>query len=94
MYHAGASIASNFLVTLHGAAARALACADVPPDVLVPLMRRTIDNNFDLTGPIARGDTATVEYRAGRLTPKSSVQSREQARETYSKLLRAGYERF
>jgi predicted short-subunit dehydrogenase-like oxidoreductase (DUF2520 family) len=24
-------------------------------------MRRTIDNNFDLTGPIARGDTATVD---------------------------------
>ena len=61
VYHAGASIASNFLVTLHTAAARALARADVPVDALVPLMRRTIDNNFDLTGPIARGDTATVE---------------------------------
>ena len=24
-------------------------------------MRRTIDNGFDLTGPIARGDRATVE---------------------------------
>jgi predicted short-subunit dehydrogenase-like oxidoreductase (DUF2520 family) len=24
-------------------------------------MRRTIDNGFDLTGPIARGDVATVE---------------------------------
>jgi predicted short-subunit dehydrogenase-like oxidoreductase (DUF2520 family) len=61
VYHAGASIASNFLVTLHRAAARALACAEVPAEALVPLMRRTIDNNFDLTGPIARGDTATVD---------------------------------
>ncbi len=24
-------------------------------------MRRTIDNGFDLTGPIARGDRATVD---------------------------------
>ena len=61
MYHAGASIASNFLVTIHRAAARALASAAVPEEALVPLMQRTIDNNFDLTGPIARGDAATVE---------------------------------
>jgi len=25
------------------------------------LMQRTIDNRFELTGPIARGDTSTVE---------------------------------
>jgi predicted short-subunit dehydrogenase-like oxidoreductase (DUF2520 family) len=28
---------------------------------LLPLMRRTIDNGFELTGPIARGDWTTVE---------------------------------
>ena len=61
IYHAGASIASNFLVTIHRAAVRALAAAGAPPDALLPLMRRTIDNGFDLTGPIARGDHATVE---------------------------------
>ena len=61
IYHAGASIASNFLVTIHRAAVRALTAAGAPPDALLPLMRRTIDNGFDLTGPIARGDSATVE---------------------------------
>jgi predicted short-subunit dehydrogenase-like oxidoreductase (DUF2520 family) len=60
IYHAGASMASNFLVTLYRAAARALALSGTPPEALVPLMRRTIDNDFDLTGPIARGDWATV----------------------------------
>ncbi len=59
-YHAGASIASNFLVTLHRAAASLLAEAGAPPEALVPLMRRTIDNGFELTGPIARGDWETV----------------------------------
>jgi predicted short-subunit dehydrogenase-like oxidoreductase (DUF2520 family) len=62
IYHAGAAIASNFLVTLHRAAVRAVAEAGVPPDALAPLMQRTIDNGFDLTGPIARGDWHVVEH--------------------------------
>ena len=61
LYHAGAAIASNYLVTLQRAAARLLDGAGVPPDALVPLMRRTIENGFELTGPIARGDRETVE---------------------------------
>lgn len=61
LYHAGASMASNFLVTLYRTSARAMVAAGAPPDALVPLMRRTIENNFDLTGPIARGDWATVD---------------------------------
>ena len=61
LYHAGAAVASNFLVTLHRAASRLLERAGAPPEALLPLMRRTIDNDFELTGPIARGDTATVE---------------------------------
>lgn len=60
IYHAGAVIASNYLVTLYRSAARALAAAGVPAEALVPLMTRTIENGFDLTGPIARGDWATV----------------------------------
>ena len=60
LYHAGAAIASNYLVTLHRAAVRALAAAGVPAEALVPLMRRTIENGFELTGPIARGDRAVV----------------------------------
>ena len=61
LYHAGAAIASNYLVTLHRAAAELLSEADVPPEALEPLMRRVIDNGFQLTGPIERGDWETVE---------------------------------
>ena len=60
-YHAGAAIASNYLVTLRRAAGWLLEAAGAPPQALDPLMRRTIENGFELTGPIARGDWATVE---------------------------------
>jgi predicted short-subunit dehydrogenase-like oxidoreductase (DUF2520 family) len=60
LYHAGAAIASNYLVTLHRAASRLFAAAGAPPEALVPLMTRTIENGFELTGPIARGDWETV----------------------------------
>jgi predicted short-subunit dehydrogenase-like oxidoreductase (DUF2520 family) len=60
LYHAGAAIASNYLVTLHRAASRLFESAGAPPDALVPLMKRTIENGFELTGPIARGDWDTV----------------------------------
>jgi predicted short-subunit dehydrogenase-like oxidoreductase (DUF2520 family) len=61
LYHAGAAIASNFLVTLYRIASELVAAAGAPREGLVPLMRRTIDNGFELTGPIARGDWETVE---------------------------------
>jgi predicted short-subunit dehydrogenase-like oxidoreductase (DUF2520 family) len=57
LYHAGAVFASNYLVTLQRAAVR----LGVPAEGLVPLMTRTIENGFQLTGPIARGDWATVD---------------------------------
>jgi len=61
LYHAGAVVASNYLVTLHEAAAGLVAAAGAPPEALEPLMRRTIENGFELTGPIERGDWETVE---------------------------------
>jgi predicted short-subunit dehydrogenase-like oxidoreductase (DUF2520 family) len=61
LYHAGAAIASNFLVTLRRVAGRLVEDAGAPPEALDPLMRRTIENGFELTGPIARGDWDTVE---------------------------------
>src|SRR5215467_7649268 len=61
LYHAGATVASNFLVTLYRVARQLVETAGAPPEALLPLMRRTIDNGFELTGPIARGDWATVE---------------------------------
>jgi predicted short-subunit dehydrogenase-like oxidoreductase (DUF2520 family) len=66
-YHAGASIASNFLVTLYRAAAALLTEAGAPPEALVPLMTRTIENDFELTGPISRGDWETVERHRAAL---------------------------
>ena len=61
LYHAGAAIASNYLVTLHRAAAGIFAEVSAPVEALRPLMQGVIDNNFELTGPIARGDWATVD---------------------------------
>ncbi|WP_111467166.1 DUF2520 domain-containing protein [Microbacterium suaedae] len=68
-YHAAACIASNFLVTLEDAAERVAGTAGIPAAdaraMLAPLARRTLDNwerqgAAALTGPIARGDEATV----------------------------------
>jgi predicted short-subunit dehydrogenase-like oxidoreductase (DUF2520 family) len=60
-YHAGAAIASNYLVTLRRAAGSLLEAAGAPPEALDPLLQRTIENDFELTGPIERGDWETVE---------------------------------
>ncbi len=82
-YHAAASMASNFLIALEESAADLLAAAGVadPRDVLAPLVLRSAANWADagadaLTGPIARGDEATVAEhlralgeRAPQLTP-------------------------
>jgi predicted short-subunit dehydrogenase-like oxidoreductase (DUF2520 family) len=61
LYHAGAAIASNFLVSLYRAAAELLEAAGAPPEALIPLMQRTIENGFALTGPIERGDWEIVD---------------------------------
>ena len=61
LYHAGAAVASNYLVTLYRVASGLFEEAGVPPEALVPLMERTIENGFELTGPIARGDWSTVD---------------------------------
>jgi predicted short-subunit dehydrogenase-like oxidoreductase (DUF2520 family) len=61
LYHAGAVVAASYLVALHQAAADLVRAAGAPPKALLPLMRRVIDNDFELTGPAVRGDWATVE---------------------------------
>jgi len=61
LYHAGAAIASNYLVTLHAVASDLFRAAGAPPEALVPLMQRTIENGFELTGPLERGDWETIE---------------------------------
>lgn len=69
-YHAAASVASNFLVTLQAAAEELAAAAGVEAEearqLLAPLVRSTVENwavsgpERALTGPIARGDEVTV----------------------------------
>ena len=66
-YHAAAAIASNFLVALEESAADLLSAAGVGNgrELLAPLVLRTAANWSEhggaaLTGPIARGDEATV----------------------------------
>lgn len=66
VYHAAASVAANFLVTVEAAAERLAGHAGVGRASLVPLVRAAVDNwaahgaERALTGPIARGDEDTV----------------------------------
>ncbi len=64
-YHAAAAMASNYLVALECAAERLAATAGITRADLAPLVRASADNwaregAAALTGPIARGDEATV----------------------------------
>lgn len=68
LYHAAACVASNFLVTLEESATGLLerAGAAGSRELLAPLVLRTAANWSErgggaLTGPIARGDRATIE---------------------------------
>jgi predicted short-subunit dehydrogenase-like oxidoreductase (DUF2520 family) len=61
LYHAGAVIAASFLATLHRVAAEIFEEVGVPVEGLRPLMQGVVDNDFELTGPIPRGDWGTVE---------------------------------
>ena len=65
-YHAAASLASNFLVTLEAAAERLAATTGTGRDLLAPLVQATVANwaalgpERALTGPLVRGDEETV----------------------------------
>jgi predicted short-subunit dehydrogenase-like oxidoreductase (DUF2520 family) len=71
LYHASAALASNYLVTLLGQAARLwepLGCSESEAlEALLPLVKTTVANverdgfRAALTGPIARGDLGTVQ---------------------------------
>lgn len=77
LYHAGAVLACNYAVTLTARAVGLLTAAGVPAaealPALVPLLAGTLGNlervglPRALTGPIARGDTATVERHLAAL---------------------------
>lgn len=66
LYHAAATAASNFLVTVEDLAERLAGHVGLDRSALVPLVRATLDNwagagTRALTGPIARGDEETVD---------------------------------
>ncbi len=85
-YHAAAAVASNCLLALLDAAAELFEQAgigrDASVDALLPLARGTLSNveqhgiQGALTGPIRRGDSATVarHLAALKVLPKSSQQ--------------------
>jgi predicted short-subunit dehydrogenase-like oxidoreductase (DUF2520 family) len=76
LYHAGAVFASNYIVTLQRAATLLFESAGAPPEALEPLMRRTIENDFELTGPISRGDWETVEaHRAAIRAERPEIET-------------------
>lgn len=66
LHHAAAVIASNHLVALLGQVERVAEAAGVPLEAYLDLVRATVDNvdalgpADALTGPVARGDWATV----------------------------------
>ena len=66
-YHAAAVIASNHLVALLGQVERVAASVGAPLEAYLDLSRGTLDNvaalgpAAALTGPVRRGDTATVQ---------------------------------
>jgi len=76
-YHAAASIASNFLVALEGAAEQLLQTAGAEREILVPLVRATVENwatlgpRDALTGPIARGDEQTVALQRAAIEQRT-----------------------
>jgi predicted short-subunit dehydrogenase-like oxidoreductase (DUF2520 family) len=94
-YHAAAVFASNYLVTLVKMAADLWKTFSVPTDqatrALMPLIRGTLHNIETigipdcLTGPIARGDTGTVNKHLatlGEKTPSILSAYRELGRQT------------
>lgn len=74
-YHAAACIASNHLVALLGQVERVAATAGVPLDAYLDLARHTVDNvaalgpAAALTGPVRRGDDATLTRHLAALDP-------------------------
>jgi predicted short-subunit dehydrogenase-like oxidoreductase (DUF2520 family) len=61
LYHAGATVAASFLVTIQRAAAELLERAGAPREALVPLMTRVVELGFPATGPHVRGDRETID---------------------------------
>lgn len=100
LYHAAASSASNFVITLQAMSEQLAAQAGLDRQALIPLVRSALDNweavgtRGALTGPIVRGDEDTVarqrsavEVAAPQLLPlwdAMTIATRELARSPLS----------
>jgi predicted short-subunit dehydrogenase-like oxidoreductase (DUF2520 family) len=77
-YHAAASIASNFLITLQAAAERVADSAGASSELFVPLVRATVESwaalgpQRALTGPVARGDEETIARQRAAIADRAS----------------------
>ena len=81
LYHAGAVIASNYVVAMADTARSLLVKAGVPADqalpVLIPLLASVVQNLAQvglpgaLTGPVERGDVTVVERHLGTLAARA-----------------------
>jgi predicted short-subunit dehydrogenase-like oxidoreductase (DUF2520 family) len=73
LYHAAASVASNYLVTIEGMAERLARDVGLDRSALLPLVRASVNlwaslgAKGALTGPIARGDEETVARQRAAL---------------------------
>jgi predicted short-subunit dehydrogenase-like oxidoreductase (DUF2520 family) len=70
LYHAAASFVSAFFVTLHDVAGELMDAAGAPPEALEPLLRGTIENGFQHTGPLVRDDWGTIERHADAIAAR------------------------
>jgi len=99
-YHAALSIGSNFLVTLVNDAVALLTGAGVaePQRLVAPLLSASLDNvlrlgDAALTGPVSRGDVATVASHVDtlrRVAPEQVEAYLALARRTAQRALDAG----
>jgi predicted short-subunit dehydrogenase-like oxidoreductase (DUF2520 family) len=81
LYHAGAVLASNYVVALADMAQRLLVTAGVPPadalPTLIPLLSSVVQNLAEvglpgaLTGPVERGDVSSVEQHLRTLEARA-----------------------
>jgi predicted short-subunit dehydrogenase-like oxidoreductase (DUF2520 family) len=81
LYHAGAVLASNYVVALADMAQRLLVTAGVPQDqalpALIPLLSSVVQNLAQvglpaaLTGPVERGDVSSVEQHLRTLEARA-----------------------
>jgi predicted short-subunit dehydrogenase-like oxidoreductase (DUF2520 family) len=75
-YHAAAAIAANHVVALLGQVERVAGSIDLPLAAFLSLTRSAVDNvevlgpAAALTGPVKRGDTATIERHLHALPPE------------------------